>query len=237
MKKLISYLFLPLIITLIGHLAFAQKTKNVAVKSFNEINVSSGIDLILTQGNSENLTITTDEEILKNVIVEQNGSSLKIKMKDGFSFSNFFNGSKGGIKVYVNYKTLNAINSSGGSDVITKNQLKTDRLSIRSSGGSDINLDIICKDLNIESSGGSDVDLKGKAENMALNSSGGSDVNAFGLITQYAKVNSSGGSDVKIYVAKGLEASASGGSDILFKGDAALKKTSNSKSGDVKRVK
>jgi hypothetical protein len=224
-------------ITSKGFIVFAQENKSVVVKNFNEITVSNGIDLVLIQGNSEKLIITADAEIINNVIVEQTGNSIRIKMKDGFSFSNLFKGNSKAIKVKVNYKTLNALNTSGGSDVITQNQLKTDKFTIKSSGGSDVNLNIACRDLSIESSGGSDVDLKGTAENMQINSSGGSDIDAFGLVAQYARVNSSGGSDVNINVVKGLEAGASGGSDIRFKGEAALKKTSNSKSGDVKRVK
>lgn len=85
-------------------------------------------------------------------------------------------------------------------------------------------------------SGGSDADLSGSGENMSLSASGGSDVDAFGYVVNYAKVNVSGGSDANIFVNKGLEAGASGGSDVSYKGNASLKKTTSSKSGDIRRV-
>ncbi len=69
---------------------------------------------------------------------------------------------------------------------------------------------------------------------MEISSSGGSDVDAFDFIVENARVHSSGGADVNIHVTRALEASASGGSDIVFKGKAALKNNS-SKSGSVKR--
>ena len=97
-------------------------------------------------------------------------------------------------------------------------------------------MNLICNNLSIESSGGSDIKLQGKATNLTLQSSGGSDISAYALITDYAKIESSGGSDVEVYVNKGLQASASGGSDITFKGNGALRKTSDSKSGSVKHV-
>ncbi|RZJ81272.1 MAG: DUF2807 domain-containing protein, partial [Chryseobacterium sp.] len=50
------------------------------------------------------------------------------------------------------------------------------------------------------------------------------------------KVQASGGSDVGIFVNKGLEAAASGGGDVSYKGNASLKKTSSSKSGDIQHV-
>lgn len=223
-----------LLFVVTGLSANAQQTKNVSVKNFNAISVSSGIDLYLTQGNTETLNIKSDNETLENVVVEQNDGTLTIKFKDGVKWSRMLKNRM--IKVYVDYKTLTAISASGGADVYTQNQMKADKMAIRSSGGSDLKLNLICNNLVIESSGGSDIDLKGKAENMTLQASGGSDIDAYDFITEYAKVSASGGSDINIFVNKGLEASASGGADVSFKGNAALKKTSSSKSGEVSRA-
>ena len=211
--------------------ANAQDSKSFPVKNFNSISISSGIDLYLTQSNSEGVMVKSDSETLKDVVVEQNGNDIRIKFKDGVKWGGMFKNRI--IKAYVNYKTLNELAASGGSDVVSQNQIKTDKLAIRASGGSDIKLTVVSNDLTLQSSGGSDVSLKGKATNMTIQSSGGSDVNAFELITDYAKVQASGGSDVNIYVNKGLEASASGGGDVTYKGNAALNKTSSSKSGEV----
>lgn len=233
MKNLIrisAFLF----IAFSAYIAKAQDSKSFPVKNFTSIGISSGIDLYLTQGNSEGVMVKADSETLKDVVVEQNGSDIRIKFKDGIKWSGMFKNRV--IKAYVNYKTLNEIAASGGSDVFTQNQIKTDKLAIRASGGSDVKLTLASNDLTVQSSGGSDISLKGKATNMTIQSSGGSDVNAFELVTDYAKVQASGGSDVNIYVNKGLEASASGGGDVSYKGDAALHKTSSSKSGDVHHV-
>lgn len=232
--KLFAKPLLFLFILTSGFITKAQDTKNYPVKNFNSIGVSSGIDLYLTQGGSERVSIKSDEETLKNIVVEQNGSNINIKFKEGFSLSGMFKNRI--IKAYVNYKTLTAIAASGGSDVVTQNQLKTDKLAIRSSGGSDLELNVACQDISIQSSGGSDIDIKGKATNMSIQSSGGSDISAYGFVTEYAKVQASGGSDVAIYVNKGLEAAASGGGDVSYKGSAALRKTSSSKSGEVRHV-
>lgn len=223
-----------LLFVVTGLSANAQQTKNVSVKNFNAISVSSGIDLYLTQGNTETVNIKSDNETLENVVVEQNDGTLTIKFKDGVKWSRMLKNRM--IKVYVDYKTLTAISASGGADVYTQNQMQADKMAIRSSGGSDLKLNLICNNLVIESSGGSDIDLKGKAENMTLQASGGSDIDAYDFITEYAKVSASGGSDINIFVNKGLEASASGGADVSFKGNAALKKTSSSKSGEVSRA-
>ena len=222
-----------LLVTTSG-IANAQNSKNVSVKNFNKIAVSSGIDLYLTQGAAESLNIKADEELLKNVEVIQDGQKVTIKYKDGISWSRMFKSAT--IKVYVSYKSLNELTASGGSDVYTQNTLKADALTLRASGGADLKLSLAVKDLTLGISGGSDADLKGSGENLNATASGGSDLNAFGYVVNYAKVSVSGGSDAHLFVNKGLEAGASGGSDVNYKGSASLKRTTSSKSGDINHV-
>jgi hypothetical protein len=229
-----QYAALLLIVLFSAGSLYAQSSKNVSASNFTEVSVSSGIDLYLTQGSSESVRFVGDKDLLQSAVVEKEGNGIHIKFKDGFRWSGMF--SKQSLKVYVTYKNLFAVSASGGSDVFTQNTLKTDRLSLHASGGSDLNMDIACKDIEIQSSGGSDVDLKGNAGNMALHTSGGSDVNALNFRVDYARVEASGGSDANVFVTKALEANASGGSDVHYKGTADYKKTSSSKSGSVTKI-
>lgn len=229
-----SSIFTLLIIGTSINYAIAQSSKNVSVKSFNRVTVSSGIDLYLTQGSTETLTIKGNDDLIKDVIVEQNADAITIRYKEGINWGRLFKNQT--IKVYLNYKTLTGLNASGGSDVYAQNNIKSDILNLRASGGSDLKLMLTVKDLTLTISGGSDADLKGSGENLQLTASGGSDVNAFGYTVNNAKATVSGGSDANLYVNKALEASASGGSDINYKGKASLRKTSSSKSGDINHV-
>ncbi|RZK56877.1 MAG: DUF2807 domain-containing protein [Pedobacter sp.] len=232
-SKIVAITFFA-IFNLLYNQLFAQSSRNVSVSGFNSIGVSSGINLFLTQGNTENVVIKGDEDVIKDVVVEQKAGNISVKYKDGINWSRLFKGKV--INVYVTFKKLNAIAASGGSDVETEGILKTDNISLAASSGSDMDLDIVCKDATIAISGGADIDLKGSAENMKVSASGGSDVNAFDFKVNYAQINISGGSDANVYVNKGLTANATGGSDIKYKGNAALKKLSNSKSADITHV-
>ena len=214
--------------------SLAQQTKTVAINNFNEITVSSGIDLYLTQGNSESLKIVTSNEHLNKVVVEKNGTRLNISYGTKNNWSGMFKDRE--IKVYVNFKTLQALSASGGSDVNGQQTIKVPRLSITSSGGSDIELNLITNNLSITSSGGSDVSLTGRATNLNVTSSGGSDVDAKEFAVENARVNSSGGADVDIYVTKALDVTASGGSDVSYKGNPSVNDHS-SKSGSVSKIR
>jgi hypothetical protein len=211
----------------------AQENKNIGLNNFSAISVSSGIDLYLTQGNAENIRLNAHPDLIKNIIVEKQGSNLVIKYKSNISWGRLFKGQS--IKVYVNYKMLHAISASGGSDVYTENTLKTDKLSLSVSGGSDLKLSIVTKDLELQTSGGSDVALKGSAINLDADASGGSDIDAFDFVVENAKISISGGSDANIHVTKALDASASGGSDVHYKGNPSVKKSAG-KSADIIRV-
>ncbi|RZM24235.1 MAG: DUF2807 domain-containing protein [Pedobacter sp.] len=228
------------ILSLVAGLSFAvsgyaQSTKNISVSNFSGITISSGIDLYINQTGTESVKLVGDNDLIESVVVEKEGNNIRIHYEEGFRWSSIF--SKKTVKAYVTVKELKALTASGGSDVYTQNTIKSSQMDLRASGGSDIKMSLVCSDIKIQSSGGSDIDLKGSAENMTLSTSGGSDVNALGFPVNYAKVTASGGSDANVYVNKALEASASGGSDVHYKGDASYKKTSSSKSGDVTRIK
>ncbi|WP_432711090.1 head GIN domain-containing protein [Pedobacter sp.] len=212
----------------------AQQTKTIAVSNFNEIAVSSDIDLYLTQGNSESIKIIAPKEHLSKVVVGKNGTRLNIRYATN---NNMRRGSKDGdIKVYVTFKNLRALFASGDSDIKGQNTINVPRMTITASGGSDVDLHLITTTLDITSSGGSDIDLRGKATNMNVSSSGGSDVDAKDFIVENARVSSSGGSDVELHVTKALDVTASGGSEVTYKGDPAVSNHS-SKSGSVSKIR
>lgn len=211
------------------------QSRNVSVKSFSSVGVRSGIDLYLTQGATESLTIHGENDIIKEVIVEQENDRLTIRYKDGIKWSSAFKNRS--VKVYLTFKTLKGISANGGSDVYGQSTINTESLTVSANGGSDVSLTLTCKDLQVSANGGSDVKLKGSGENMVVSANGGSDFDAFGYVVNYAKISVNGGSDANVNVNKGLEASANGGSDVSYKGNAVLKKTSNSKSSDITHVR
>lgn len=234
MKLIQSIMALVAVFALSSSQIMAQESRSVSVKNFNGLSVSSGIDLYLTQGSTESLVIKGKSDVIENVEIEQKGSDVHIKYKSGMNWSSMWRNQT--IKVYVSYKTLERLSASGGSDVFSQNAMRATDLTINASGGSDIKLALNCKNLALSVSGGADVELRGTGENFSVSASGGADVNAYDFVVNYAKASVSGGADANLHVNKGLDAAASGGGDVSYKGSAVLKRTNSSKSGDVRRV-
>jgi len=230
MKNLIQKLTALLIATLFTITLFAQDKENRTVNNFSSINVSSGIDLYITQGDAIDLKVICDKSELHRLITEVEGNTLKIYMKGNNNWSWANNNAP---KVYVTFKQISEINANGGSDVYGQNTISAESLLIKSSGGADIYADIKTDELKINSSGGSDIKIKGTTNTLTASASGGSDINARELKAQKVKVNSSGGADAVVWAEKEIIANASGGSDIDYYGNPEIKQLSESGAGDI----
>lgn len=219
----------------------AQKTVHDAnaisrsAKDFHGIEISDGIDLYLTQGNSEAVAVSaSSNEYRDKIQVEVVNGILKIFYeRKSWGMSINFGNRK--LKAYVSARTLDKLSASGGADVQIENELNASQLIMHFSGGSDFRGKVNAQDLQVSASGGSDAYLSGRAEKISIDASGGSDIHAYDMVSNFCTVETSGGSDVHITVNKELKGSASGGSDIYYKGTASS--NSNKRGGSsIKKV-
>ncbi len=212
-------------------LAFdSEKTEIRNVKDFNAIKVSAGIDLYLKMGETEEVKVVADEDIIDKVITEVKDGTLKIYMKQ----NNGWNwGQTKSRKVYVSVKELVELSASSGSDVNSENTLNGESLKVSASSGSDVNLDIHYKNFSVDASSGSDAKITGKTKNLEAEASSGSDIKAQDLESVICKVSVSSGSDATVNVSDELYAKASSGGDVHYYGNPQIKNIDESSGGDV----
>ena len=204
------------------------------VSSFHAIDISTGIDLYLTQGNEAVAVSAIDEETKNKIITKVQNGVLKIYYEHGIMN---WHGSNKKMKAYVSFKTLDDLEASGGSDVYAEEGINSNKLNIGFSGGSDFHGKITSADLKISSSGGSDVYVSGKAASLTIHVSGGSDFHGYDLITDNCDINASGGSDVYITANKQMNVNASGGSDVHYKGSGSIRNMNSSGSSSIKKAR
>jgi hypothetical protein len=226
--------FLGLVITSV-FLLFACSSpasvekENRKVSGFNAIKISSGIDLYVTMGDEEKVTIVADGDIIDEIITEVKDGVLKIHQKEHL-FNWMWNKER---KAYVTVKTLKKIEASAGSDVKSENTITGDNLELDISSGSDLKMNVEVEKLSLESSSGSDANLSGKAKYFKADASSGSDINASELKTKICEVEVSSGSDASVNVSDQLVARASSGGDITYSGDPQDKDIHKSSGGGV----
>ena len=199
-----------------------------SVGAFHAVSISGGIDLFFTQGPQSVSVSANDPAVRDKIITEVKDGVLMIYME-----KNSWNLGSSKRKAYVSNAQLTGLEASGGSDVKIEGMVTADQLTISLSGGSDLKGKISAATLSIKQSGGSDVDIAGSVGNLHDEASGGSDLSGYDLVTDYCHIASSGGSDAHLTVNKELTATASGGSDIFYKGSAVVSHVVSSGSSTI----
>lgn len=232
--KKISTLLLLAIFT-INATAFAfssDKTEIRNVGDFTAIKVSTGIDLYLKMDDFEEVKVVADEAVIDKIRTEVKDGVLNIYIKKTGWGNWSFNKTQ---KVYVTLKELIALDASSGSDVRSENTLQGEELNVSVSSGSDVVLDIVYRNFSISTSSGSDAKISGKAKYLTADSSSGSDIDAGNLASKICKATASSGSDILVNVSDELNASASSGADIGYRGNPTTIDINESSGGDVRK--
>ena len=239
MKKL-----LVLIVSMISLSAFAQETKvindaNAVTRtvsgSFTGISVSSGIDLYLTQGNEESIAVSASEQKhLDRLKTEIVNGTLKIYYDNkGVTWKS---SGKANLKAYVSFKTLQKLHVSSGSDAVVNGSISADNFDLDVSSGADFKGAIIAKTLSVDVSSGASISISGKSDKLKVDVSSGADFKGYDLVTDYCDASASSGAGVHVTINKELNAKASSGGDIHYKGTALIRDIKTSGGGSVKKV-
>jgi len=197
-------------------------------ESFNEIEVSRGLDVYLTQGDQNSIEVEADENLQEIIVTEVRNNVLEIYADENIRHSQ----SK---KVYVTFKAVERISSSSGSDVYSTNTIKSEFLELSTSSGSDMELSIDTEKVSCDSSSGSDLKLSGKTNTLHAEASSGSDIKAGELTAVSSRVKASSGADITVNTSEELIAKASSGGDIKYFGNPEKVQKSDGVSGSIRK--
>jgi Putative auto-transporter adhesin, head GIN domain len=201
--------------------------------SFNAVQVSSSIHLILTKGDTEIIAVSAANESIKaNIITEIEDGILKIYY-NGRGYRSSYNSQ---LNVYVSYKNLQSIRASDASNILLADKLTASSLAIKISDASVLKGEIVSDTLELKVSDASVLNLKGVAKNTVMRCMDASIINAFELETENAEIIANDASIIKLTVTKNLFATANDASVISFKGTAALKQSITRDASVIKHV-
>ena len=208
-----------------GNKNIITEERNIT-EAISSIEVQEGIQLFITMSDVEKLTIEADENLHEVIKTEISNGNLKIFCEPNIKHSKARN-------VYLSVKNINSIESSSGTKVISENTLFSKSMSLKSSSGSSMNLQISTTDLYADSSSGSNIKLRGKTTNLNAESSSGSSIKGYELKAINVVSKSSSGSHISITATGKLKAKASSGSSINYKGNPKNIEKKTSSGGNV----
>jgi hypothetical protein len=203
------------------------------VKGYHGIEVSSAINLYLSQGDEETVAVSApDIQLRDRIKTEVVDGILKISL-EGKRWS--MGSTK--LKAYVSFTTLDKLMASGASDIFVDGVITGENLFIDLSGASDFKGAINVKELQLDQSGASDAHITGAVSGTAtIHSSGASDVKGYDLVIQNCEVHASGASDIRLTVNKELSAEVSGASSVYYKGEGTIRESHASGASTVKKT-
>lgn len=222
--------------------AFSATAQNVVydenaevrtVEKFTGIELSGAMFLYLSQGNTAGVAVSAgDEKYNDKIKTEVKNGVLKISVDGGVW--NGFNWTNRKLKAYVTVTDLNRLDISGASYVSISGTLKSDQLKMDISGASEMKGIINANRLNVDISGASEARLSGVAKEGIIDASGAAKVNSYSLMIDKCSVTSSGAANIRVTVNNELNAEASGGSSVYYKGAGVVKTLNTSAGASIK---
>lgn len=219
-----------LLLILVPALAMAQKSENRQVNSFTGIKTGEAIDVYLKKGDKEAVKVEVSGDNLDNVVTEVVGSYLKIHLRENGFFRNNTN-----VKVYVTYVSIDRIYASSAANVFAEGAIKADDLEIQASSAADIELKIEANQVRVHASSAADIILEGTAKSIDADASSSGEIDAYGLQVERADAKASSAGSIKLSVSQALEAGASSGGSVRYRGNPTRTNSHSSSGGSVKK--
>jgi len=194
-------------------------TKDIPVRSFDELDASGVFNLQLSQGDKETLRIEADDNLMDLFIIENEGSTLKIKMKKNSNFN-----SKKQLKVYITFKTLKSMNLGMVGGTSSDDKLKFTDLKLKNQSVGSVSLNMTLQTLNMENQSVGSVKLEGSAENAIVKNNSVGSINAGNFVVQKMDIENNGVGSATVNAEKELKYSDSFLGKVSNRGNATVKK-------------
>jgi hypothetical protein len=203
--------------------------ERTVTEDFNEVRGSAGLDVYLTQGAENKIVVEADENLLEYIETNIEEGKLHVTTSENIGRSK-------AKKVYVTFKAINSVEASSGADVVVNSVLKSQNISLKSSSGANLKVEVFTQELIAKTSSGADLEVSGKASSLNADASSGSELDAKELLVINCNAESSSGAEVTVNVKEKLETNVSSGGDINYYGNPVSVNSNKSHSGSVDKM-
>ena len=209
--------------------AVSQQTETRDVGSFSGVKAAEGIDVFLKQGDKEEVKVEVTGTDASNVITEVSGSYLKIHRRDG-RYRDLQ------AKVYVTYVELDKLSASSAGSIFSESGIQANSIEISASSAGSVEVAIDAESAEISSSSAGDVELKGRAKEISVEASSAGQIDAYDLLADKVEAEASTAGSVKVNVKESLNARASTGGSVRYRGNPDRLNSNSSTGGSVRKT-
>ena len=240
-------IFITALFFAVNTVLFAQNTEVRNLSSFNEISVSEAIEAEINKGNVEKIRIKVDGISLNEVLTKVSDGKLKVHLEGG-------NHGNIEVKVYITFKEIEEISVSSAARIYSEQAIRAKDLEINASSAGSIKISADVDALNISSSSAAkivinaktnvleisassagQVEVKGNATSMETRASSSAKIDASNLLAKKVDARANSGGSIQLNAVEEINASASSGGKVRYKGSPAKSNINSSSGGSVKR--
>ena len=213
-----------------GHLT----TETRSVSGFHAVDLESSGDVIITQGDTEGLTVEAEDNLLPLITTEVDGKGV---LRLGFKPHESIQTTKK-ITFKLSAKLIDSLAIEGSGDV------RAESLSVPGSGKFAVSVPgsgnvtvskLTAGSVQASLDGSGDIKLAGDADSQVVSIDGSGKYETADLKTRSAKVDINGSGDAKLSASAELKVEINGSGDVGYYGSPNVKKSING-SGDVKAL-
>jgi Putative auto-transporter adhesin, head GIN domain len=201
--------------------------KDRTVSGFDGVKVSTGIDVYLSQGDKESVTVEADENLHEYILTEVKDGILHV-YTDNINIRNAERE-----RVYVTIKDVRSLKTTSAGNIVGETPIKCGDVELSASSSGDIKLELYAKKVNLDLSSAGDIKLNGEGESLDADLSSAGDLNAFDFKVKEADVSVSSAGSADIYTSEKLVARASSAGDINYKGNPKYVDAHSSSAGGI----
>jgi len=206
-------------------------TQTRDIKPFNKVSIEGVFPVEVSQnGDSAFVKVETDENLQEDITVENNGSGLIIKTKEGASIRRSTK-----MKVYVNIKTLSELNFKSVGSLSTLDTLNLDSLDISSESVGKLNLNITAKYLHADLSSVGSTTLSGKVAEVRINNKSVGSLSAFDLKAGTLMIHNTAVGVTEVYADSAFYIRSSSVGALYYKGPGEVKELKSEGVGKVQK--
>jgi hypothetical protein len=192
-------------------------SENRQLQPFNQLEATSGIQVIYTPGSGPKVSVKGDSNLVKQLVTEVTNGKLSIRL-DVKSFRTNIP-----LIVEITTDSLTQVSIGAGCDFTVHGTMKQNTLTLDAGSGSSADITGEFGRFAADMSSGSSAKFAGKTAQAKIGASSGAEVKAASFICGIASIEASSGASVNINVTGELSVDASSGSVIKYAGNPNMK--------------
>ncbi len=204
--------------------------RNVNLGDFNEVNVNGNIKLFLREGAQATASIETENIPEEEISVKVSNGKLKLSVLSSL----FYKDER--IQITVTYQSLRAVRASAGATVYGEDPIEGPSLLVRATAGARVSLIARVDQLDAGAGEGGFLALAGQAADQEVDVSTGGEYDGLDLESQRTTVKAHTGGEAKVVARQYLEANASMGGQIYYRGEPENTNTKIILSGTIEKL-